>query len=361
MTPSTTPLESPVALIATPRLSIIITNYNYAKFVASAIDSVLSQDDGVELIVVDDCSTDNSRDVIGQYAGRLIEVFQEVNRGHGAGFNAGFSRATSDLVMFLDADDCLLPGAISTILSNYEPDVAIYHYRMRYMDEAGALSGIHPSPAMPLAEGDISAQLRSAGRYPGTITSGLVFSRQHLAHVMPMDPEAFRQGGDGYLSAVVPLYGPSRSFETPISGYRLHGSQHSRFSSAYAKRSRWCIAHDAERYRAIREHSNRLGLPFAADLGTGDPDNIHERLVSILFAPEEHPVQGDSIGDLARRSARYEKAHASGVRRLFASVFWRLFGILPQGGKRRLMSWKIDAKSRPAWMRRLAKFLRRGG
>ena len=353
--------ESPVDPFVSPRLSIVITNYNYAKFVASAIDSVLSQDDGVELIVVDDCSTDNSRDVIGQYAGRLIEVFQEVNRGHGAGFNAGFSRATSDLVMFLDADDCLLPGAISTILSNYEPDVAIYHYRMRYMDEAGALSGIHPSPAMPLAEGDISAQLRSAGRYPGTITSGLVFSRQHLAHVMPMDPEAFRQGGDGYLSAVVPLYGPSRSFETPISGYRLHGSQHSRFSSAYAKRSRWCIAHDAERYRAIREHSNRLGLSFAADLGADDPDNIHERLVSTLFAPEEHLVQGDSIGDLARRSARYGKAHASGVRRLFASVFWRLFGILPQGGKRRLMSWKIDAKSRPAWMRRLAKFLRRGG
>jgi glycosyltransferase involved in cell wall biosynthesis len=361
MTPSTTPSELSAGLTASPRLSIIITNYNYAKFVASAIDSVLSQDNDVELIVVDDCSTDNSRNVISEYADRITTVFQEVNRGHGAGFNAGFSRATAELVMFLDADDCLLPGAIKTILSNYEPDVAIYHYRMRYMDEAGALSGIHPSPAMPLADGDISEQLRSAGRYRGTITSGLVFSRQHLAHAMPMDPEAFRQGGDGYLSAVVPLYGASRSFETPISGYRLHGSQHSRFSSAYAKRSRWCIAHDAERYRAIREHSNRLGLRVAADLGADDPDNIHERLVSILFAPDEHPVEGDSIKELARRSARYEKGHATGVRLLFAYIFWGLFGLLPESGKRRLMSWKIDAKSRPGWMRHLAKMVRASG
>tara|TARA_R110000787_G_scaffold72118_1_gene160695 strand:- start:16793 stop:17878 length:1086 start_codon:yes stop_codon:yes gene_type:complete len=361
MMPSNTPFETPVGLTTSPRLSIIITNYNYAKFVASAIDSVLSQNEAVELIVVDDYSTDNSRDVIGEYADRVITVFQEVNRGHGAGFNAGFARATAELIMFLDADDCLLPGAIRTILSNYEPDVAIYHYRMRYMDEAGALSGIHPSPAIPLADGDISGQLRSAGRYQGTITSGLVFSRQHLAHVMPMDPEAFRQGGDGYLSAVVPLYGPSRAYETLISGYRLHGSQHSRFSSAYAKRSRWCIAHDAERYRAIREHSNRLGLPVAADLGADDPDNIHERLISMLFAPDEHPVQGDSIKELAHRSARNEKAHAAGVRLLFAYVFWGLFGILPGSGKQRLMSWKIDAKSRPAWMRHLAKRLRSGG
>ncbi|MEH6696274.1 MAG: glycosyltransferase family 2 protein [Hyphomonas sp.] len=353
--------ESPLAPTAPPRLSIIITNYNYAKFVAAAIDSVLSQDEPVELIVVDDCSTDNSRDVIGQYADRVIPVFQEVNRGHGAGFNAGFSRATSELVMFLDADDCLLPGAIKTILSNYEPEVAIYHYRMRYMDEAGALSGIHPSPEMAMAEGDISEQLRMKGRYVGTITSGLVFSRQDLVHVMPMDPEAFRQGGDGYLSAVVPLYGASRSFETPVSGYRLHGSQHSRFSSAYAKRSRWCIGHDAERYRAIREHAGRLGLSVAADLGAHDPDNIHERLVSMLFASDEHPVAGDSIRQLASQSTRYEKAHATGLKKLFVTLFWGLFALAPKGEKQRLMRWKIDAKSRPAWMRRAAKRMRRSG
>src|SRR3990167_6113302 len=92
-----------------PALSVIITNYNYARYLPTAIENVLSQDEAIELIVVDDCSTDNSRDVIEPYGDRLIPVLLPVNRGQGAGFNAGFAKAHGELVMFLDADDFLLP------------------------------------------------------------------------------------------------------------------------------------------------------------------------------------------------------------------------------------------------------------
>jgi glycosyltransferase involved in cell wall biosynthesis len=53
---------------AAPKFSVVITNYNYANFIARAIDSVLSQDVEIELVVVDDCSTDNSRDIIRHMA-----------------------------------------------------------------------------------------------------------------------------------------------------------------------------------------------------------------------------------------------------------------------------------------------------
>ena len=97
---------------ARPRLSVVITCYNYAAFVADAIHSVLDQNQNVEIVVVDDCSTDTSREVISSFGDRITAVFQEVNQGHGAGFNKGFESTASDseLIMFLDADDFLLPG-----------------------------------------------------------------------------------------------------------------------------------------------------------------------------------------------------------------------------------------------------------
>jgi glycosyltransferase involved in cell wall biosynthesis len=55
---------------AAPKFSVVITNYNYANFIARAIDSVLSQDVEIELVVVDDCSKDNSREVIQSYGDR---------------------------------------------------------------------------------------------------------------------------------------------------------------------------------------------------------------------------------------------------------------------------------------------------
>ena len=67
-----------------------------------------------------------------------------------------------------------------------------------------------------------------------------------------------------------------------------------------------------------------------------------------------------SIARLARLAAHHETKQYLGGRRLFISLFWFVFRMFPDSGKRRLMSWKIDAKSPPAWLRRLAKLMRRG-
>ncbi|MEL6334977.1 MAG: glycosyltransferase, partial [Cyanobacteria bacterium J06626_26] len=90
-------------------VSVIISNYNYGRFITEAIESVLNQRySNVELIVVDDGSTDNSRDIIQSYSHRLISVFQ-ANSGQGAAFNAGLAQASGDIICFLDADDYYRP------------------------------------------------------------------------------------------------------------------------------------------------------------------------------------------------------------------------------------------------------------
>lgn len=323
-----------------PRLSVVITCYNYGTFVADAINSILQQEPSVDIVVVDDCSKDNSRDVIASFGDQITAVFQDVNQGHGGGFNKGFSvtNPDTDLVMFLDADDFLLPGAVDAIVGNYQADTVMYHYRMRYADEAGALGGVHPAMRIALGQGDISKQLRETGRYNAQITSGIVFSRQALENVMPMDSESYRQGGDGYLSAVVPLYGVCQSFDTAISGYRLHGMQHSKFQAAYAKRARWRISHDEERYQSIRQHSEKLGLSVSDDLPNRDPAHLEERLVSVLFDPENHPIAGDTVTSLSAKIADVQVTE---------KAFWNGFSIAPSGLKRIIMQWRIDPQTRP--------------
>jgi len=78
-------------MVNQPLVSIIINNYNYARFLRDAIDSALNQTyDRTETIVVDDGSTDNSREIIAGYGDRIIPVLKE-NGGQNSAFDAGFA------------------------------------------------------------------------------------------------------------------------------------------------------------------------------------------------------------------------------------------------------------------------------
>ncbi len=84
--------------------SIIVNNYNYGRFLAEAIESALSQTyANTEVIVVDDGSTDNSRDIIASYKDQIIPVLKE-NGGQASAFNAGFQASSGEVIFFLDAD-----------------------------------------------------------------------------------------------------------------------------------------------------------------------------------------------------------------------------------------------------------------
>src|SRR5258708_5352000 len=94
------------------RVSIIVNNYNYGRFLPQAIQSALGQTYGnKEVIVVDDGSTDESRAVVESYGTRIRAIFKN-NGGQGSAYNAGFAASSGDLIHFLDADDFLMPTAI---------------------------------------------------------------------------------------------------------------------------------------------------------------------------------------------------------------------------------------------------------
>jgi len=110
------------------KVSIVTISYNQVRYLPRAMASVLSQDyPDVEYIVVDPGSTDGSREVISDWAGRLSHVVLEPDRGPADGLNHGFRLATGDVLGYVNADDALLPGAIREavdyLLANDDVDV----------------------------------------------------------------------------------------------------------------------------------------------------------------------------------------------------------------------------------------------
>lgn len=102
------------------KISIVTISFNQEKFLRQCIDSILNQTDcDVEYIVVDPGSTDGSRALIESYGSRIVKVFER-DQGPADGLNRGFERATGEVYGFINADDYLLPGALSHVVRYFE-------------------------------------------------------------------------------------------------------------------------------------------------------------------------------------------------------------------------------------------------
>jgi glycosyltransferase involved in cell wall biosynthesis len=109
----------PLSESAQAGVTVIIPCFNYSHYLSDAINSCLSQSHGnLEVLVVDDGSTDDTAAVASSFGPRVRCVTQE-NQGLGATRNSGLREARHDLVIFLDADDCLAPGAVEYFLHTY--------------------------------------------------------------------------------------------------------------------------------------------------------------------------------------------------------------------------------------------------
>lgn len=127
----------------TTMISVIIPTYNHARFLAQAIESALAQTlPPVELIVVDDGSTDETAQVLARYAGR-IRVIRQQNSGVAAARNAGAALAAGDYLAFLDADDVWLPRKLERQMARLraEPELGLVHCGVEEIDEAGQRRG----------------------------------------------------------------------------------------------------------------------------------------------------------------------------------------------------------------------------
>lgn len=130
-----------------PLISIVIPCYNRELYIKDAINSALAQTyDNIEIIVVDDGSTDNSVSVLSEYGNR-IKLIQQTNKGVSAARNKGLSLASGDYVVFLDSDDWISNDLIENHVKAAEkwPEVDIFCSDFKNIDEKNKLGILNKS------------------------------------------------------------------------------------------------------------------------------------------------------------------------------------------------------------------------
>lgn len=126
-----------------PLVSVVIASYNQAKYLGYTIESVLNQTYGnVELIVIDDGSTDHTQEILSRYSGRLKPIWQP-NSERGAARNRGLREAHGDFIAFLDADDLWMPEKLAREVRFLieHPDIGVVYSDVLVMDGTGGIAG----------------------------------------------------------------------------------------------------------------------------------------------------------------------------------------------------------------------------
>ncbi len=283
-----------------PMVSIVIDNYNYEPFIGNAIESALRQTHPrVEVVVVDDGSTDGSRRVIDRYRDRVVAV-EQANGGQGAAVNAGFAASTGDLVIFLDADDELRPQAAERVVRHLRPGVAKLHFRLDAVDKDGAPLGFtNPPQSQPLAAGSVVPSLLRRGRYTTPVMSGNAFTRDVLERILPMPAAEWRISADGYLVTAAPFHGTVVAIEERLGAYRIHGANAWAPDTIEAANLPRRVRHDLAKYALMESMAAANALPAPRRLELKDHAHLRNRIASLRLDPASHPVRDDRRWRLA--------------------------------------------------------------
>ena len=204
-----------------PRVSVLVNNHNYGRYLGRALQSVLDQRfpiEEVEVIAVDDGSTDDSREVLARLAPRVRAVLLPENRGQAAAFNAGFSAASGEILCLLDSDDWWDPAKLERVVARFdaEKDLGmVQHWCQEVGPDGRPLPARYPAlPARYTAADFLSGDCVLTG------TTGLSFRASVLRQILPV-PEDLRICADGYLHDSI-LDAPVGNIPEVLAWRRVH-------------------------------------------------------------------------------------------------------------------------------------------
>jgi hypothetical protein len=275
-------------------VSIIINNYNYGRYIAAAIDSALAQTwHPLEVIVVDDGSTDDSWSVIEGY-GERVHAIRQANGGQGAAYNAGFEASRGEWVLFLDSDDTLDCGAVARMLSVVNDKVAKVQGYLRRIDADGRpLGGAVPYIAH---DGDVQPIAERFRQYGAPPSSGNLYRRSAISPYFPLHAPAWRRSADTVPALLCAFHGLVVTAPGTIGCYRLH-THASRRSGLLGNMDRSTgdalEQSDHRRLQVAAWGTHCTGIVWPHEQMTL-PWDWRLRTLSWRLSPESHPFPRDS-------------------------------------------------------------------
>ena len=215
-----------------PKVSIIVTNYNYADYIQDCLHSVSLQTyPDVECIIVDDHSSDDSVDRIERFIRsdsshiRFSLLTHESTRGQYAAFRTGVQQSAGAFVSFLDADDLLLPDFVSEHVRVHLscPPVAFSSSNQFQIDSKGqVIGGVHPDLETQNTYRSVNTISLRRSFWVWATTSSMMFRRPVFNYVLSNSDNAFRKCADNYVCHFSNLLGGSILIPRVLGCYRRH-------------------------------------------------------------------------------------------------------------------------------------------
>lgn len=240
-----------------PLVSIIINNYNYENFLENAIDSAIEQTyENIEIVVVDDGSTDYSPQIIAKYGTQIISIFKK-NGGQSSSLNSGFQASSGEILCFLDADDMFCTNKVEQVVNllnelEWQNHQILLNNFLDTIDRQGDFIKIDLVNEILSAPGEWRFLKELSGKslffvdkinllstseqvfqfaakyrfipYLGVQTSGITITRSLAEKVFPLPQESIRISADVFLVKAASLNGKIYSTNYPLTKYRIHGN-----------------------------------------------------------------------------------------------------------------------------------------
>lgn len=233
-----------------PTVSVIVPNYNHAAFLPQRIESILAQTyQPMEIIILDDCSSDNSLEVIARYQGdsRVSRVVRN-EQNSGSTFlqwNRGFGLAKGEYVWIAESDDVAEPHFLSTLVAQLElhPDAAVAFSHSRLIDAEGRLlseqNTHNPSPADGVTVHDSRQFLRYLLTFNFIYNASMAVFRRSALNGINEDYQRFRYCGDWHFWASIANKGKEVvEVHEMLNSFRQHPNKVTRKSTKDAV-NRW--------------------------------------------------------------------------------------------------------------------------
>ncbi len=344
-------MTSSVSAGGRPTIAAVIVNYNYARYLPDALDSVLGQDRPFdEIIAVNDGSTDRSMEVLAGYRNRLT-VLDIPNGGQLGACRAGLAATTTDYVYFLDADDYAHPQLVSTVLAHLAGSPVKVQFQLEGVNPAVAdLGSIFPTFPEPYDAARMRSDNRTVGFYICPPTSGNVYHCGTLrgAGLEMLDQRDFI---DGPATLAMPYLGEVRSINTVLAAYRVHGANHSQWSEPTPE----LLAHEVEWFDRRWEQTARVVGSTQPPFGDRRPFYVLERELMIA-ALDACPTWAPAVRALRTLPA----TNVVAGQKVMLAV-WAIGLTLPVRGLRRsLVRARRSASNRPRGLQWLIRSVLRG-
>jgi glycosyltransferase involved in cell wall biosynthesis len=214
-------------------------------------------------------------------------MYLSPNGGQGSAFNAGFSASRGDVVIFLDADDMLMPHCLDTLSQNWNKKLSKIHFNLLMIGKSGDSFG-ETFCKIALPRGDLKPALLKDGNYVSMPASGNGYSRSFLNMVMPMPETGWRRGADAYLNNLAALSGYVGAIDSPLGFYRVHdknGSFHVIDSRFHFDKCYTSIIRERNTEEEISKYSHTHGLRYNTGALTNSYAHLQQLIVHDKLAP----------------------------------------------------------------------------